>query len=145
MSYITNNMRAMDELEIFCQFKSDNVSENAKLLSDSIMTNCADKFIAKIDGQPVAAFGVQEKSPRRFIGWAFGTNKMRRAIPEVTRFIRSEILPALQIKANRIEAESLSTHKDAHRWLKAFGAVPVCTLARVGKDGEDFILFEKVF
>lgn len=138
-------MRAMDELEIFCQFNSDNVSENANLLTSSIMANCADKFIAKIDGQPACAFGVQEKSPRRFVGWAFGTDNMRRVVPEVTRFIRSTILPALEIKANRIEAESLSTHKDAHRWLKAFGAVPVCTLAKVGKNEEDFILFEKVF
>lgn len=145
LSYILSNLREMDKHELFCQYPHDEDSMNAKILLNAVLNAGEYKRIATLDGQPVLAFGMQEVSPKRFVAWAFGTDKTRRVIPASTRFMLKEFLPVMKDYANRIQAESISTHKQAHNWLKGLGAKPVVTLKKVGKHGEDFILFERLF
>lgn len=145
LSFIIANMRDMDRKEILCQYPYDDDRENLKVLTHGVMAAQSFKHIAKLKGQPVAVFGMQEVSPKRFKGWAFGTDKMKRAVPAITKFIQEKYITHLEQYANRIEAESLVGHEQAHKWLVGLGSTPVLTMKKIGKNGEDFILFERVF
>ena len=98
-------------------------------------------WIAYLDGTPAAAFGFQPYTYAVWIGWAFGTRAMVRAIPAITRHCWAQEQRLLDIGARRVEVRSLKGHDIAQAWLTRLGCKWRCDLPDSGRDGETFELW----
>lgn len=142
ITYVAANMRAEDRREIFATALLENATQVGCL---SHATSPGWSWVALVDGNPEAAFGLGQGSPIQphiRHAWAYGTNKFRRCIPAMTRFMK-EHWPAWlkEDGVTRVECRSIHDHDIAHRWLIAGGATHEGTLRRYGVNGEDFDLF----
>lgn len=139
VTYVAAHMRDADRREIYCQRADENAHAMAVTMVYTSPVHC---YVAFEDGSPVAAFGAGELHPNMWTAWAFGTRRIRRAIPAVSRHIRDHMIPAiLKAGAHRCEVRSIVDHDIAHRWLEGLGAVREAGLPGYGRNGEDFILF----
>lgn len=137
-TFVAANMRADDWTEIECQAPAGTLPIEAALWS----VNGREAWVATVKGQPAAVFGIHNATPAGNVVtvWAWGTKAMRRAVPEITRFIRWKVPRWISEGVTRVEARSIVGHADAHRWMRGLGAVQAACPAW-GKGGEDFILF----
>lgn len=139
ITYIAANVRPEDWREIACQIPDGVTALDVALWSVS----AGQAWVAKLGDQPVALFGA---SPQTAAGnvlalWAWGTKRMRRVAPAITRFVRDGRAPEwVEAGITRVEARSIAGHYDAHRWLSSIGLLAE-PLPQWGKGGEDFILF----
>jgi len=139
VSFIAANMRDEDWREIHASGPMDDRAEAG------IMCHIASEFswTAWIKDDPVCAFGFARSGlPWVWSAWAFGTDRMKRAVPAVTRFGRetaSRLL--LEAGARRCEIRSIADHDLAHRWLQGLGAHLECELPGYGRNGETFVLY----
>lgn len=94
------------------------------------------------DGVPVAMGGVYECWPGVGNAWMVGTDDFARHGIEITRKSKKvlENLPHL----HRIQAYSAAFHTVSHAWLERLGFRRGAVLPKLGKGGEDFIVFEIV-
>ena len=139
ITYVAANMRDADRREIFCQRADEDVRALAMTMSYVSPVHC---YAAFEDCSPIAVFGASEQHPNMWTAWAFGTRRLRRAVPAITRFVRSRIAGALlDCGANRVEVRSIAGHDIAHRWLETLGAEREALLRGFGKGGEDFVLY----
>lgn len=92
---------------------------------------------------PIAVFGVTPSPiPTMFIGFAFGTNKFRRAAPIISQFGYSVLSHWLvEAGAIRLEVRASASHLQANSWLKALGFNYDCPLKCFGTDGSLFNLY----
>ena len=138
LSYVASRLRGEDRQEIEAQTGPLHYMELAALhLRDSA-------FIVTLDGNPEAAFGAA-----RFLGdhlwtaWSWGSKRINRCAPIITRFVRQSMVPDLIKKgAWRVEARALKGHHTARNWLKRMGATERCELPAFGRSGEDFVLYD---
>jgi RimJ/RimL family protein N-acetyltransferase len=94
--------------------------------------------------QPVALFGVIATSPGCGLAHLIGTDDLDGfQAREIVWRIRNVMIPAMIAEGlHRVEANSLATHRWAHRFLKASGARAEGQRRRaMGKMGEDFQTF----
>lgn len=137
LTFIAANMRADDWREISCQ-----LAEGCTRFEVAWIAHQFGAWVATIDDQPVACFGFSQRSATTLEAFAWGTDRMSRAVPAITRFIRNDLMPGWFAQGvRRLEARSLDTHTAAHRWMAATGAVREAVLPDCGRDGETFILF----
>ena len=137
-SFVTYNMRADDWAEVSCQLMEGVGKADVGLA----VLDAEFAFVARLAGTPAFLFGFSPYMPVGLSVFGFGTKLAQRTIPAVTRFMREVQGPALAALGYRhIEARSLASHHDAHRWMEGGGAVKVAELPNYGKDGEDFFLF----
>jgi hypothetical protein len=132
-------MRPEDLRELSCQMPDDISVEDGAVFSAGL----GEAWIAKLDGQPVAAFGAAPMSmPGNVLSiWAWGTKRLPRAAPAITRFVREECAPKwIANGVTRVEARSIEGHHQAHRWLSGAGAFSI-EYPCYGKGGEHFRLF----
>jgi len=143
LTYVAGNLRDIDRREIYCQLPRENPNDVALL---SVRTSPEFRFSAQVGGQPVFCFGCGADRPGLWTAWAFGTRHYRRAIPAVTRFIKSVLVPSLieSTDAQRVQAFTLADHEQAHRWMESWYGTKLCRLRSYGKNGEDFFLYEWV-
>lgn len=139
VTYVASNMRTDDWREIACQC--------APRLSPYEVAAWAlqgrEVWAAHVKGQPVAIFGVHHATPAGNVltVWAWGTRGMWRAVPDISRFILDDRVPAwIEDGVTRVEARSDLRHTSAHRWMRSLGAAEE-PLAQWGRNGEDFVLF----
>lgn len=143
VTYVAANLRDEDRREILATVDLDCASR-AGWLSWAVSGPdwC---WTAQIDGQPVVAFGIGEGSPFQpqiRTAWAFGTERLRRVVPAITRFAKEEWPKRLiPIGVRRVEIRSIADHDVAHRWLEAIGARRECVMRSYGVHGEDFALW----
>ncbi len=92
---------------------------------------------------PIAVFGVTPSPiPTMYIGFAFGTNKFRRAAPIITQFGYAVLSHWLvEAGAIRLEVRASASHLQANSWLKTLGFNFDCPLKHYGTDGSDFNLY----
>jgi hypothetical protein len=139
--FVAAQMREQDRREVFCQLMSGASPVDAAAISygGTEHVHCA-----WYRGSPIAAFGF---APASFSGtvwsaWAFGTRRLKRAIPEISRFVLETVAPQLiKIGVRRLEVRSIAEHHLAHRWLVRLGARRETELRNWGRDGETFILW----
>lgn len=137
LTFIASNLRPEDADEVFCQ-----LPDGATWFHLAYVASQTASWVARVDGQPVCAFGFQPRSVTTLEAWAWGTRGMWRAIPAITRFVATDLLLGwLEDGVRRLEARSISTHVSAHRWMEATGAVREAVLPDAGKNGETFIQF----
>ena len=136
ISDVVNNLRVIDHQEIYCQM--DNKEWDTLL----VMALELNSWVCRLNGRPVAVFSFSAINFSTVAVNLFGTDKITRAIPAITRFIFVRMIPdALSSGIRRFEARSLATHEQAHRWLEACGAVKEGLLPEFGKNGEDFYIY----
>jgi hypothetical protein len=139
LSYIAANLRPEDHAEVDCQFDSWTPAQ----LALSAMQGYA--YVAEIDGNPEAAFGAGELRSGLWIIWCWGSKRMGRCVPRITKFCLESLMPdVLDAGALRGEARPMASNASAIRWLERLGATRQGTLRNYGKNGEDFELFEWV-
>ncbi len=144
VSWIAAHMRQRDRDEILCQAPYDmTITQAALWCFDTAMEDT--RFVAydKAD-TPAAVFGFSpSNNPTLWSAWAFGTNRMRRVIPEITDFGFGPWLQRFIEKYNprRMEIRAREDHDLAHRWLVGMGAKRECLLPRYGRAGEVFVLY----
>lgn len=137
-SWITANLRQLDREEIFCQI--DDRVTTAQLAEFLILGGQG--FIAYDRGEPVLLFGTTLVTVCSMSAWAMGTDAMRRAVPTVNDFLLSTHIPArLAAGVNNMEARSLVTHYEAHRWMEGLGGERHGEPYLFGKNGEMFVTY----
>ena len=137
LTFIAANMRAEDWREIACQFPEGITRTEIAALAGQF----GESWVAVSSAQPVAAFGAAPLTCNVLTGWAWGTRRMRRAVPAITRFMREDCAPRwVDAGITRLEARSIAGHDEAHKWMRALGADEQ-PCPEWGRDGEDFILF----
>jgi hypothetical protein len=137
LSYIAANLRPQDRAEIDCQVPDWHPVH----LALSALQGQA--YIVEVDGNPEAAFGAGEKRKGLWVAWSWGTPRIKRAVPYISRFIRDVMGPDILAKgANRVEAFAMAGNGLAERWLTDLGATRRCDLPDYGINGEPFILFD---
>lgn len=143
ITYCAANLREQDRREILATAALDCASQ-AGWLSWAVSGPewC---WTAQIGGQPVAAFGIGQGNPfqpHMRTAWAFGTDRLKRAVPAITRFCKAEwpnrLIP---IGVTRVEIRSLADHDLAHRWLASIGCRREALMTNYGTRGENFELW----
>lgn len=90
--------------------------------------------------EPVFTFGALELLPGVVQLWGFGTDKAKRVIPHMTKFILNEFGPALFQKhgVRRVQVFIPSWHTESLTWLtERLGMVNESTMKRYANDGSD--------
>lgn len=137
-SYVMACMRPQDREEVLCQVPDNTVMHEMAyhLLMGS------DAYCASYNGQPAMFFGTSQINVACLSVWALGTRHMVRVTPAVTRFMVDELMPRKMAEGYRtMEARSLMTHFQAHKWIIDTGGRASGEPFEYGKDGEKFLLF----
>lgn len=137
LTYIVANLRPEDRQEIECQVEYWDITTIALAAMQGFA------YVVELDGNPEAAFGACEQRSGLWIAWSWGSKRMPRCVPAITRFFHA-VLGNQVSKAGawRVEARPLAGNELAVRWLKRLGATERCALPSYGKNGEDFLLFD---
>jgi hypothetical protein len=137
LSYVAANLRPEDRAEVDCQLDA----WSPELLALAALQGFA--YVAELDGNPEAGFGAVEQRGGLWTAWSWGTRRMRRCVPDITRFFHAELGPQVAARgAWRVEARALAANDLALRWLARLGATRRCPLPGYGRNGESFILFD---
>ena len=137
-SWIMANLRQLDREETFCQLPDDIPTSK---LAEWFITG-GDAFIAYRKDQPALLFGTTRIHVCAMSIWALGTEQCTRAIPAVSRFLIEHAIPwRLDEGFTCMEARSLETHHDAHRWMESMGGVRHGEPYLYGKGGERFVTY----
>lgn len=137
LSYIAANLRPDDFAEVDCQL--DHWTP-ALLASVALRDH---SYVAEANGNPEAAFGAGKVRQGYWVAWSWGTPRMGRAVPHITRFVRTVMIPEIIASGGlRCEARALQSNLMACKWLDRMGAHPRCELPMFGKNGETFILYD---
>lgn len=140
VSYVLGNLRPGDEREVRCLIPDGTKMYEVAWNQLQASREC---YVAYRKDQPAMTFGVcQGISCASLIVWALGTPQARMVIPAVSRFMVLDVL-ARYVDAGYVsmEARSIATHVEAHRWMRALGAVAEGKPYPYGKGGERFITF----
>lgn len=119
--YVASNMRAADAAEIW-PTRFDKTPEG---LANTVLSSPSYVWVAAPDGGPPAVvFGMYEVRPRAWTAFAFATDQFAKVAGEVTKFLIRKVKPHLfgDLGAQRVEAWSLGSHRQAHLWLEKLGA-----------------------
>lgn len=137
LSYIAANLRPEDRAEIDCQCDG----WTPALLALTALQGLA--YVAELDGNPEAGFGAAEQRSGLWTAWSWGTRRMRRCVPDITRFFHGVLGRQVAARgAFRVEARPLAGNELALRWLTKLGATQRCRLPAYGRNGEDFFLYD---
>lgn len=101
-------------------------------------------FRAK-DGEPYCVAGYVPILPAVCESWMLATPKWMDHVMEVTRTSRSvmrHILMTTQFK--RLQTVALASRTMAHRWYGTIGLEQEGIMRKMGRHGEDFIMFARV-
>lgn len=138
--YICQNLREQDAAEAFAVMWGDSPADLARASAQWGPY----AFCSKTDeGEPVAMIGASETWPGRWQVWMLATDKFDKIGLSLTKWVLRVMIPQLfdELGLHRGEAQSLSTHTVAHRWMEHLGAVKESTLRGFGRKGEDFVTY----
>ena len=140
ITYIGAHLRQPDRDEIFCQLPEGTIGS---VMAASVLATVDPDWtwVATIKDQPVCAFGFQAYSVPVWIGWAWGTDAMIRAIPAVTRHCLEQEQRLLDLGVRRVEVRTMKGHDVSQAWLGRLGCKYQCDLPDHGRDGETFELW----
>lgn len=137
-SYVMAHMRPADVEEVMCQIPPNTKRHE---LAYNLLMGC-EAYTAHVKDVPVAFFGTSPINVACLSVWALGTPEIWRAVPAINRFMVDEHLPDRMRQGYlTMEARSLDSHLDAHRWLTAMGGVQHGGPFEFGANREKFLLF----
>ncbi len=141
--FVAANLRDQDRREVFATAQLESGTQAGAI---SFLTSQGFCWTAWIDDQPVAAFGVSYGNPQyqphiRY-GWAYGTDRFKRATPAITRFcIKNWPRRLIAEGVTRVEIRSIADHDLAHKWLASIRARKEAVMPNFGVNGETFELW----
>jgi len=136
LEYIVSNVRPTD----LAEFEAVGMGRNDMMAAGHAS---AVRFQANYKNAGAFAFGFVSVFPHVWDVWGFGTDKTSRVLPQVTRFIKTEIVPRLtQAGIKRVEVRLPTDATDSLTWLSTHaGATVDCLRMKgFGMDGQDFAL-----
>lgn len=140
MTYIGANLREPDAREILCQLP-EGTSGSTMAAGVFAATDPNWTWVASLAGQPACAFGFQPLTVPVWIGWAWGTRRMMRTIPAVTRWCWAQQERLLDLGCRRLEVRTIKGHDLSQAWLSRLGCRYRCDLPDHGRSGETFELW----
>lgn len=141
LEYVCMNMREEDKREIFALRAHDSPLQLAAEAHAAIK-NLGRGRLGWWQGRPVAACAFTESWPGCWEIWMFGTSDFKNVAIEMVRWFRKEANDILSICAGRrLQCDSMATHEEAHKLIKAAGGIEEARFHAYGKGGEDFIRF----
>lgn len=144
LEFLCFNMRDIDRREIYGNLATDNPLEWAAMIQFGVAKNgCA--WITRFNGRPAAVMGVMENWPGNWQVFSFGTEKYRRVLVYFKPKLEAMIAFGRERGMHRLECRSLASHIDAHRVTKFVGLGNPQLLRKHGRDGDDFVLFSRVW
>lgn len=136
VTWIAANLREQDRDEI-----GEVYPGSLTALAIGLVLGSAAAWVARIGADPVGALGIVDIHPGIGSGWAFGTNRFRRVVPELTRFCIGEVAPWLVGNGyRRVEVRTAVDHDLSHRWLCGMGFQREALCRRFGRT-KDFWLY----
>jgi hypothetical protein len=140
VSWIAAHMTKADHAEIMCQFPPHIPPSGAGAMCFEVTPEefC---WVATLNGEPVAAFGLMNFTYPVWMGWSFGTAKQRRAIPAMTRHFLAQAPRLIDLGCRRIEVRAMRSHEKSSKWIISMGAKHVCEIPDCGQNGETFDLW----
>lgn len=140
VTFIGANLRPADAREILCQVPEG--TRGSEFAASAFQTLAEGwSWIAELDGQPVCAFGFQPFTVPVWIGWAFGTRRMIRAVPAMTAHCLAQEARMIEAGVRRVEVRTITDHDLSKRWLAHLGCRKCCDLPDHGRKGEAFELW----
>lgn len=141
IEYVAARMRERDRAEFMPLTDADTHEQLVELLLARY--DGRTDLVTALDGdEPVAVGGCIQHRPNVASLLMFATDRFPRVSHPLTRFIRKTLFPAARRHgAHRIEAVSLSTYDEAHRWIEMLGLSQEATLRGYGRDGQDYVSF----
>lgn len=143
LEYICMHMREVDRVEVFGMQHHDSALQLAHEAS-YLIKNKGRGIIGWSERTrlPAAVGAFTEDWPGAWSVWMFGTDDFKDCAVEMLRWFRKEANDILTVcKGRRLQCDSRFDHEEAHKMLRALGAVPEVTLRKYGKDGADYIRF----
>lgn len=136
-------MREIDRVEVFGTLPHDSplqlAYEAAYLVRNKGRSRIG--WSAKT-GRPAAIAAFTEDWPGLWSVWMFGTDDFKDVAIDLLRWFRKEANEILGVcEGRRLQCDSRFDHDEAHKMLKALGAVEEFRLRKYGKDGSDYIRF----
>lgn len=137
--HIVSHMREIDRDEIY----GVRHHEDPARVTMEIMTRPEMTWVAWHAGLPAVVLGGVETCPGVWSIHCFGTDAWPKLALPLTRFVRKSMLPLLfdQFKAHRLEADSIETHVEAHRWMELCSATREGVKRKRGRHGEDYFTY----
>lgn len=137
------NMRERDRIEVFAIQPHESPIRLAHEAAHEIRNKGRGCIgYSPRSGKPCAVAAFTERWPGMWEIWMFGTDEFKDCAIELIRWFRKTAVDILSNCAgHRLQCDSRFDHTEAHRMLKAFGAIEETTLRRYGKDGSDYIRF----
>ena len=138
-----------DVLAVLDDLRKEDVEEVAAwgLVPDDLpimVTSSAvsDSNVAYLDGKPVFAWGLSKQRDGVYALWGFGTPDTRKIIRPLTRFGKTEWLPAIFASGlvRRIEVHVPLKSSHSWSWLMWLGCKIETRLRYFGAQGEEFLL-----
>lgn len=134
-------MREVDRAEIFNLRDYDSPYQLA-WEAYSLITRAGRGRIAWWNGRPTGVFAFTCQHKNLWDIWMWGTDDFRNVAVDLLRYARREANEILTVcNAKRLQCDSRVGHEDAHKMLRAMGAVPESTLRFYGKDGGHYIRY----
>lgn len=142
LEYICINMRPIDAVEIYGVRPHDSPIRLA-WEAFSVIRNTGRGRIAWHDGRPAAVIAFTEDRPGVWQIWMFGTSAFKSVAYACMRWARDTAADLIEHHAGkRLQCESHEDHDEAHRFLRALGAVEEGPPMRYfGKDGKSYQRF----
>jgi hypothetical protein len=135
------NMRERDLEEFSAVYAADTRHEIANVLGDRYGWR-TDIIVAKQDDVPVAVGGVMELRPNVLTLFFLATPAFDRIVLPLSRYIKWRLFPPLiEAGVHRIEAVTLDTYTEMHRWLELLGLSREATHPCFGKRRETFATY----
>ncbi len=132
--YISRRMRTRDAEEIMPHLWSPTPED---LAAHSVHGGAS--WVALKDGQPVAAWGVQERLPQVWTVWMYATDDWPAVALSATRHIKSVVREHMISRgAVRADCWSMDGHDEAHRWLEVLGARREASLEDYGRNRQTY-------
>lgn len=142
--FVAANMRAQDFHEIDAVTPIRSTAETAVR---HLMVSPGLAWVAFLDNEPVTVFGAAHMPdfiPHQASGWAYGTKRIWRTVPAVTRHILNVMGPDLIARGvTRLEVRTYIGHDLSHRWLRGMGLQMEGVARRFGRNGEDYAVYAK--
>lgn len=142
MSYVAHRMRRVDYQELFALTWCRDRADLIEYCVESYAVAPGARVLLTDDGRPVAAYLAQENRPNVLTLGMFATDHFPLVAKPFTRAVIREILdPARERGVRRIEALSIASNTESHKWLRLLGLSLEATHKCYGRDGEAFCHF----
>ncbi len=139
LSFVAANMRDMDWKEIRCQLPEERRGMAAEIV---FYAGGPHRYAGVLNGCPVAVWGMFELRPGLWTAWAYGTDRLGRVAPLISKHIFETVVPDILARgARRVEVRSLKGHSHVDGWLSRMGGVLECEMPDYGANGETFNLW----